>query len=131
LRPTDSLDAKINSNMIKAQSVDEYISLAPKEWQSRLEGLRETIKSVVPKVEESMSYGMPSYHYKGRLVYFSLWKEHIGVYAISSSVLDKFKTELHGYVMPKGTIQFPLDQKLPVDLIKKLVTAQARINDQA
>lgn len=116
---------------MKPQSVDEYIALAPEELQARLKELRATITASAPNVEERMSYGMPTYNYKGRLVYFSLWKKHIGLYALSPSVLEAHKSELEGYVTPKGTVQLPLDEELPITLIESLVKAQAKKNDEA
>lgn len=109
--------------------VDEYILSAPKEFQKKLQELRLTIKSVVPHCQERISYDMPSYYCKGTLIYFALWKKHIGLYGLTTAVLEQFKSELEGYVMPKGTIQLPLSERLPFDLIKKLVKAQAKIND--
>jgi uncharacterized protein YdhG (YjbR/CyaY superfamily) len=112
-------------------NVDEYIAMAPKEWQARLEELRATIIAAAPYAEERISYGMPHYEYKGRLVYFGLWKKHIGLYALRTPVLEAHQRELEGYVTAKGTIQLPLDEELPAALITKLVQAQARQNDEA
>ena len=96
--------------------------------RERLNELRAAIKAAAPDAEEHISYGMPSYHYKGRLVYFSLWKKHIGVYGLTSPVLEAHQSELKGLVTPKGTIQFPLSEKLPLELIQKLVQAQVKQN---
>jgi uncharacterized protein YdhG (YjbR/CyaY superfamily) len=109
--------------------VDEYIALAPQQSQARLQELRATIMAAAPDAKERISYGMPFYEYKGRLIYFQLWKKHIGLYALTPPVLEKHKDELQGYLMPKGTIQLPLDEELPVALIGKLVRAQVREND--
>jgi uncharacterized protein YdhG (YjbR/CyaY superfamily) len=113
------------------KDVDEYVALAPKEVQARLQELRATVKAAAPDAEERISYGMPYYYYKGRLIYFSLWKKHIGLYALSTPVLEEHESELRGYVTPKGTVQLPLDEKLPVDLISRLVKAQVRGKDEA
>lgn len=112
------------------KDVNEYIASAPKEWQERLQQLRKAIRSAAPKAEERIGYNMPFYHYSGRLVYFSLAKKHIGLYALQKPVLQQFKTELKGYVTEKGTVQLPLDEKLPVTLVKKLVKAQAKWNNE-
>lgn len=116
--------------MKRAKNVDEYIALAPKEVQGKLKELRTTIKTTAPKAEERISYGMPYYHYKGRLVYFAHAKKYIGIYAIFEPVRAMYRIELKGYEMSKGTIRFPLDESLPVVLIKKLVKAQGRKNDE-
>jgi uncharacterized protein YdhG (YjbR/CyaY superfamily) len=74
---------------------------------------------------------MPYYFYKGRLIYFQLWKKHVGIYALAAPVLEQYKRELEGYVTDKGTIRFPLNEQLPLALIRKLVKAQAKRNDEA
>ena len=117
--------------MKPVKNVDEYIAGAPKDMQARLTALRNAIRSAAPKAEERISYGMPYYHYKGRLVYFQLWKKHIGLYAIGAPVLKQHESELDDRVMNKGTVRFPLDEKLPVALIKKLVKAQVKLKDEA
>ncbi len=111
-------------------NVNDYIAQAPQEMQSRLQELRATIKVAAPGAQERMSYGMPFYEYKGRLVYFRLWKKHIGLYGLVP-ILEEYKSELQGYVTVKGTIRFPLDEQLPLALIEKLVQARARKNDEA
>jgi len=113
-----------------ARNVDEYVALAPKELQGRLNELRATIRAAAPNAQERISYGMPYYEYKGRLVYFQLWKKHIGLYALTTPT-EEHETELKGYVTSKGTIRFPLNKKLPLALIKRLVKAQVRANDEA
>jgi uncharacterized protein YdhG (YjbR/CyaY superfamily) len=112
------------------QTVDDYIAQAPVEVQGKLQELRATIKATAPGAQERMSYGMPYYHYKGRLVYFRHWKNHIGVY-IPTPVIEEHASELKGYATAKGTIHFPLNEDLPFDLIKKLVQARMRLNDEA
>ncbi len=111
------------------KNVDEYIALAPKEVQGKLKELRATIKTAAPGAQERISYGMPYYEYKGRLVYFQLWKKHIGLY-VPSPVVEEHKSELKGYETTKATVRFPLDEELPNTLIKKLVEARVRKNDE-
>lgn len=72
---------------------------------------------------------MPYYGYKGHLVYFAYHKKHIGIY-ISPPVVEEHKKELENYVTSKSAVQFPLDQKLPVALIKKLVKARVAKNEK-
>jgi uncharacterized protein YdhG (YjbR/CyaY superfamily) len=111
--------------------VDEYIAQAPDELQPRLRELRAAIKAAAPEAKESFSYAMPTYHYKRRLIYFALWKKHIGLYGLTGPILEEHKAQLEGYVMSKGTIQLPLDEELPVGLVTSLVKAQARANEKA
>jgi uncharacterized protein YdhG (YjbR/CyaY superfamily) len=111
-----------------AKNVDAYIASAPKEVRGKLTELRAAIKSAAPKAEEKISYGMPYYSYKGRLAYFSYAKHHIGLYAMPPIVQDHAK-ELKKYKTATATIRFPLNEKLPIALIKKLVRAGVRNND--
>ncbi len=108
--------------------VDEYIAKAPKEVQAKLKAIRKAIKEAVPEAMEKISYGMPYYGYKGRLAYFRLAKEHIGLY-IAPPVIAEHKNELKDYTTAKATIQFPLEKELPIMLIKKLVKARKQKND--
>ena len=116
--------------MKPVKNVDEYIAQAPKEVQEKLQELRAAIRTTAPGAEERISYGMPYYFYKGRLVYFQLWKKHIGFY-VPTPVVEEHKSELQGYETTNATIHFPLNEKLPLDLIKKLVEARVRKNDEA
>ncbi len=111
------------------KNVDSYIAAAPREVQGKLKELRQAIREAAPAAVERISYGMPYYEYKGRLVYFSLWKRHIGLYALTTPTLEEHRSELRGYVTDKGTVRFPLDEKLPLALIKKLVKAQMKRNE--
>ncbi len=113
--------------MKRPKDVDEYIANAPKEVQSKLHQIRAVIKSVAPKASEKISYGMPYYHYKGRLAYFAAFKNHISLFAVPP-IVEEHKKELMKYKTSKSTIQFPLDEKLPIELIKKLVQARVRKN---
>lgn len=113
--------------MQKFTSVDEYISKAPVELQDKLRQLRLVIKTVASSAIERISYGMPFYEYhKQRLVYFAYAKKHIGVYALFPDS-KTLQTELKGYSTSKGTIRFPLDQDLPLSLIKKLIQNRMKL----
>ncbi len=115
--------------MRSVKNVDEYIALSPQEVQYKLKELREIIKSAAPKAQEYISYGMPYYYYKGRLVYFGLSKKHIGLY-IPTPIIEEHKSELKDYETTKATIRFSLDKRLPVMLIKKLVKARINKNNE-
>ena len=110
------------------KDVDEYIARAPKEVQDKLWAIRVAIKEVVPTAVESISYGMPFYDYKGRLAWFGLAKAHIGLY-LRPPVVEEHKNELADYETTKSTVRFPLDKKIPVPLIKKLVKARMEKNE--
>jgi uncharacterized protein YdhG (YjbR/CyaY superfamily) len=110
------------------KDVDEYIARAPKEVQGKLLEIRVAIKEAVPTAVESISYGMPFYDYKGRLAWFGLAKAHIGLY-LRPPVVEEHKNELADYETTKSTVRFPLDEKIPVPLIKKLVKARMKKNE--
>jgi uncharacterized protein YdhG (YjbR/CyaY superfamily) len=110
------------------KDVDEYISRAPKEIQNKLKELRAAIREVAPTAVERISYGIPFYDYKGRLAWFAIMKTHIGLY-IRPPIIEEHKTELEDYGTTKSAIHFPLDEKLPIPLIKKLVKARMKKNE--
>jgi uncharacterized protein YdhG (YjbR/CyaY superfamily) len=83
------------------------------------------IWEVAPDAQERLSYGMPYYEYHGRLIYFSAFKNHLGVYPVGEAAKHK---DLKRYMTGKGTYRFPLDQPMPLDLIKRLVQARAAAN---
>ena len=116
--------------MKKFVSVEEYIEHAPEESRGKLRQMRSAVRSVAPDAEERMSYGMPYYHYEGRLAYFGFAKNHVGLY-IPTPTLAEHAKDLEGYdYEPKGaTVRFPLDKELPVELIKKLVRARVKTNE--
>ena len=111
------------------KTVDEYIRGAPKEKQAKLIQLRKIIRSAAPQAQEKISYGMPYYGYKGRLVYFAYAKEHVGVYAMMAA-MDALKDEVKPYRTSKATLRFEIGQKLPDALIKKLVKLQMKKNEE-
>ncbi len=116
--------------MKKPKDVDEYIASIPEEIRGKLIELRNAIKTTAPQAEEKISYGMPYYGYKGRLVYFRLATHHIGLY-IPMPVVQQHIKDLKGYDAKGATVRFPLDKKLPITLIKKLVNARVKINEEA
>ena len=114
--------------MKKSKDVGAYIAEAPKEVRGKLKELRAVIRKVAPKAAEKISYGMPYYGYKGRLAYFAAAKKHIGLY-VMPPVIAEHKKKLKGYETLVATVRFPLDKKLPVALIKKLIRAGVKKND--
>lgn len=103
------------------QSVDEYIATFKAIDQVKLEQIRQIIKVNVPEAVESISYGMPAYKVnKKPLVYFAGYAKHIGFYAMPTGH-EKFKQQLSRYKQGKGSVQFPLDEPLPIVLIKEIV----------
>jgi uncharacterized protein YdhG (YjbR/CyaY superfamily) len=115
--------------MNKPKSVDEYIKNAPENLQDRLKEIRKAIKEAAPEALEKLSYSMPYYGYKGRLAYFSYAKSHIGLY-IPPPVIEEHQKELKNYSTAKATVRLPNDKELPIALIKRLVKARVKKNDE-
>jgi uncharacterized protein YdhG (YjbR/CyaY superfamily) len=112
---------------VKTNDIDRYIAAYPREMQVLLQQMRETILKAAPKAEETISYRMPYYKFQGRLLYFAGHKHHIGFYPTGSGI-TAFKKELSAYKGAKGSVQFPLDQPLPVSLIRKIVKFRVQEN---
>jgi uncharacterized protein YdhG (YjbR/CyaY superfamily) len=103
------------------QTVDEYIESFPKKTQVHLKAIRKIIKSTAPEAEEQIAYKMPAYKLnKKPLVYFAGYENHIGFYATPSGHA-KFEKALSRYKQGKGSVQFPIDEPMPIELIKKIV----------
>ncbi|MDI3486785.1 MAG: hypothetical protein PWQ75_2384 [Methanolobus sp.] len=107
-------------------NIDEYIAMFPKEVQDKLREMREFIRGTVPEAEETISYKMPTFRLNGILVHFAAYKNHIGFYPTPSGI-EAFKDELSIYKHSKGSVQFPLEEPLPFDIIRKIVVF--RINE--
>jgi uncharacterized protein YdhG (YjbR/CyaY superfamily) len=104
--------------------VIEYIKRYPQEVQDILQKLRETIKEEVPEAGEKISYGVPTFTLYGKyFIYIAAYKNHISVYPAH----DDF-TELSSYRTGKGTYQFPLNQEIPYELIRKFASFRAKLN---
>jgi uncharacterized protein YdhG (YjbR/CyaY superfamily) len=110
------------------QSIDEYIGTFPDDIQSHLESMRQIIKSVIPGAIETISYQIPTFKINNKnIVHFSAYKKHIGLYP-GPSAIEHFKEELSHYKWSKGAVQFPLDNPIPSELVKKIVIFRAREN---
>jgi len=114
----------------KFQTVDDYISTFPPATKKALKDIRSTIKKSAPGAEESISYNIPAFRLDGMLVWYAGYKEHIGLYPRPNAI-QVFKKELTNYKLSKGTIQFPLDQPLPVRLITRIVKYRVAENQAA
>jgi len=109
------------------QTIDEYIAGFPAEVQKILQKIRKTIHEAAPEAQEKISYQMPTFFLQGNLVHFAAFKEHIGFYPVPTGI-EKFKKELSVYKQGKGSVQFPLDQPMPYDLITKIVKFRVKEN---
>lgn len=112
----------------KPQTIDEFLALVSGEKRAALQKLRKDIKSVVPEAEECISYGVPAFRYRGRLlVGFGAGVNHCSFYP-GASPIRVHQKDLSGYDTSKGTIRFPADKPLPVGLVRKLVKARVAEN---
>ncbi len=108
-------------------SIDEYIATFPAEVQKKLTQLRGLIREVVPDAREKISYQMPTFYLNGNLVYFAAFSKHIGFYPAPSGMAE-FSSELAKYKHGKGSVQFPLEEPLPIELIKRIVKYRVEEN---
>ena len=105
----------------KIISIQDYITSFPEETQAKLQMIHQAIIKLAPDASESISYGLPTYKINNKpLIYFGGYKNHIGLYALPSSHA-KFEKLLDGYKKGKGSVQFPLTEPLPIDLISRIV----------
>ena len=112
-------------------SIDEYILSQDEEARKRLNLICKVIREAAPNAEGRISYGMPAFYYKGRLVYFCAFKKHIGFDPASMTVFSRFRDELKRFKQSgRGTVQFPHDEDLPLGLIKKIVAFRVKENDR-
>jgi uncharacterized protein YdhG (YjbR/CyaY superfamily) len=109
------------------KNIDEYIAGYPADIQQILQKIRALIHETAPEAQETISYQVPTFTLKGNLVHFAAFKSHISFFPASSGV-EKFKNELEGYKTSKGTIQFPLGQPIPYDLIRRIVLFRVQEN---
>jgi uncharacterized protein YdhG (YjbR/CyaY superfamily) len=108
------------SRKVRPTSIEEYIEAAPVETRDKLLQLHECIQASAPGAEEGLKWGMPAYSYQKILVTFAVFRHHIGFYPMPSAI-KAFAGDLKKFKTAQGSVQFPLDQKLPLSLIKKIV----------
>jgi len=97
------------------------------EIQEKLQKIRETIRNAAPDAQEKISYQMPTFFQEGNLVHFAAFKNHIGFYPTPVGI-EEFNEELSVYKGGKGSVQFPLDQPIPYDLISRIVAFRLKSN---
>ncbi len=112
------------------KEIENYIDTFPEATQEKLRDIYQIIKTEAPDSQESMSYGMPAFKLnKKPLVYFAAYKNHIGFYATPTGH-EAFAEELSKYKQGKGSVQFPLNEPLPIDLIKRIVAFRVKENSK-
>ncbi len=108
------------------KTIDDYISTFPPDVQEILQNLRKLIHETAPDAKEAMAYGIPTFTVNENLVHFAAFEHHIGFYPTPSGIAA-FKKELSPYKHAKGSVQFPLDQPIPYDLVRRIV--EYRVNE--
>ena len=109
------------------QEVDEYLANLDEPKRAALQQLRQTIHSIVPEAEEGISYGMPAYRLRGKVIAgFAAFKNHLSYLPHGGSVLAEIPDDVAGYVTSKGALQFPIERPLPKALVKKLIAIRLR-----
>ena len=109
------------------QNIDEYIAGFPEDIQVKLEKLRATIHQAAPQAKEKISYQMPTFVLEGNLVHFAAYKNHIGFYPTPSGI-EQFKDQLSAYKGAKGSVQFPLDEPIPYELVGEITAFRVQEN---
>jgi uncharacterized protein YdhG (YjbR/CyaY superfamily) len=109
------------------KTIDEYIDMFPEDMRTILNGLRQAIREAAPEAEETINYQMPTFTLNGNLVHFAAFKNHIGFYPTPTGI-EAFKEELAPYKGAKGSVQFPIDQPLPLPLIRQIVEYRVKEN---
>jgi uncharacterized protein YdhG (YjbR/CyaY superfamily) len=112
---------------VSAEEVDEYLRGLDEPKHGTLHALRRTILEVVPDAEQGISYRVPAFRVRGKVVAgFAAFKDHLSYLPFSGGVLGQLTDELHGYAMTKSSLHFPVDRSLPKPLVKKLIAARLR-----
>ncbi len=117
----------MNAKTNELTAIDQYIEGFPDNVKRILSEIRATIKKAAPEATEKISYQIPSFSYNGNLVSFAAFKNHIGFYPTSSGIA-KFQDDFKKYKHAKGSVQFPIDQPIPLKLITKIVKFQVAEN---
>jgi uncharacterized protein YdhG (YjbR/CyaY superfamily) len=105
----------------KPTDIDSYIADFPETTQALLQQIRATIQAAAPEATETINYAIPTFVYHGNLVHFAGYKQHIGFYPGAAGI-EAFKEEIRQYKWAKGSVQFPLNEPLPLDLVTRIVT---------
>ena len=117
----------MTTHQTTSNAIDEYIAGFPPDVQVILEKVRATIHAAAPNSQETINYQIPTFTLNGNLVHFAAYKKHIGFYPTPSGI-EKFKNELAAYKGAKGSVQFPLDQPIPYNLIGQIVAFRVTEN---
>lgn len=110
-------------------AVAKYFERQPDAQRAMLHEMRDLILSIAPEAEQVMTYGVPAFRLNGPLVAIAAFKSHCGLYPLNETTLESLKDDLAGYSITKGTVRFPLEQPLPVDIITLIVETRVAENE--
>ena len=113
-----------------AKDVDEYLSQLPAKERAVLSEMRDAIRSAAPKADEVIAYRIPLYRQHGDVVGFAAFQNHLSLFVTDSDVRERFAKELEPYEVMNTTIHFSADDPLPPALVKKIVRARVRENEE-
>lgn len=116
--------------MAKPSSVEEYLAALPEERRAAMEGMRQAIRAAAPEAMELISYDMPAFKSHGGqfLVSYAAFKRHYSFFPASEGVIEAAGAELTPYLSGKGTIRFPADAPIPVELVQRIVKTRLEEN---
>jgi uncharacterized protein YdhG (YjbR/CyaY superfamily) len=109
------------------KNIDDYLKRFPLEVRQLLQTMRLAIRKAAPQSEETITYGIPAFRMNGMLVWFAGFKKHIGFYP-GASAIKRFEKELSAYKVAKGSVQFPLDEPLPLALVSRITAFRVKQN---
>jgi uncharacterized protein YdhG (YjbR/CyaY superfamily) len=109
------------------KTIDDYINTFPESTRHILRELRQTIREAAPDAQETINYQIPTFTLNGNLVHFAAFEKHVGFYPTPSG-MEAFKKELSSYKGAKGSVQFPIDEPLPLPLIRRIVEYRVKEN---
>jgi len=108
-------------------SVDQYLAAQPSTSQAVLARVRAALRKALPDADEIISYQIPAYRFPGGIVlFFAGWKQHFSIYPVTPGVLAAFGEEIAPYVASKGTLRFPLSERVPMRLITRIAKLRAK-----
>jgi uncharacterized protein YdhG (YjbR/CyaY superfamily) len=110
--------------------VEAYLARVPEPARTTLEKVRAMIRAAAPReATEAISYKIPSFQYKGALVWYAAFKNHCSIYPLDGALVEEFGEALQKYKTSKGTIQFRVDKPLPKALVTKIVKVRVARNE--
>ena len=113
-----------------ARTVDEYLAALPEDKRAALEKVRRAVREAAPEAEEVISYRMPGYRYKGMLVYFAAFDNHLSLFGAGKTLVKAFGKELEPFDVSGSTIRFSVEHPLPTALVRRMLRARVRENKE-